>query len=304
MKIVRTISEVRDVLDDARRRGRSVGFVPTMGALHDGHRSLVRRAREENDLVCVSIFVNPTQFGPNEDLDAYPRPLDDDLAACEHDGVDIVFVPDDAELYPRALATSVRVSTLTDHLEGAHRPGHFDGVTLIVTKLFNIVGRCRAYFGEKDAQQLRVIRRMVSDLNIPVHAVGCRTVREADGLAMSSRNAYLEPDDRERARCLSQALFAIRDAVTAGERDVAALLQIGHGHLKAADEVDYLAIADPDDLHHVDHVDGGVLVLGAVRIGSTRLIDNVPVDVGARPRMPAAMSFAGRDDDDNRPVEL
>jgi pantoate--beta-alanine ligase len=276
------ITDVRRELDAARAAGRRVGFVPTMGALHEGHLSLVRRARAECDLVCVSIFVNPTQFGPREDLAAYPRPLEADLAACEREKVDVVFVPADAEMYPDPPLTRVEVTPLSAPMEGRRRPGHFDGVALVVCKLFNIVGPCRAYFGEKDAQQLRVVRRMTADLNLPVEVVGCPTVRDADGLALSSRNAYLDPEERERALSLSRALVAVRDGLEAGRRSRDALRDEGLKILRGAvDEVDYLELVDPDTLEAVAEAGDRVLVCVAARVGRTRLIDNKLIEVPA-----------------------
>ncbi len=207
------ITEVRKILEAARIEGQTVGFVPTMGALHEGHRSLVRRARAEKGFVVVSIFVNPTQFGPNEDLSAYPRTFADDLEACADEGADLVFHPDADEMYPEGAKTTVSVGALTQPMEGKFRPGHFDGVALVCAKLFAIVGDCTAYFGEKDAQQLRVVAQMARDLALPVEIIGCPTVRDADGLALSSRNKYLAKEDRARSLSLSRALFKIDELV-------------------------------------------------------------------------------------------
>src|SRR5215471_9415603 len=206
MITVTTVAELRAWTDAVRARGERVGFVPTMGYFHDGHRSLMRAARLGNDAVVVSLFVNPTQFGPSEDLTRYPRDPDGDAAVAAEEGVDVLFVPDVAEVYPAGARTTVHVDGLTDRLCGASRPGHFDGVTTVVAKLFSMVGPCRAYFGRKDAQQLAVIRRMTADLDLPVDVVGCPLVREADGLAMSSRNAYLDADERRAATVLSRSL--------------------------------------------------------------------------------------------------
>jgi pantoate--beta-alanine ligase len=271
------IAEVRKLLGEARAEGKRIGFVPTMGALHEGHRSLVRRAANETDYVVVSIFVNPTQFGPNEDLSKYPRTFVDDLEACKAEGADLVFHPDADEMYPLEPATQILVSGLTEPMEGVIRPGHFAGVALVCAKLFNIVGACTAYFGEKDAQQLRVVKRMAADLSMPVDIVGCPTVRDADGLALSSRNAYLEPSDRERALALIRALRTVQQAVADGERDGDSLAAAGRTILESAelDGIDYLAVVDPDSLALVERVTGPVLVCGAVRVGATRLIDNV-----------------------------
>ena len=226
MKTVTTIAEARAACDDARAAGKRVGFVPTMGFFHEGHRSLMRAARAADDFVVVSLFVNPTQFGPTEDLDAYPRDLAGDRAAAEAEGVDLLFTPDTTEMYPAGARTTVHVDGLTEGLCGASRPGHFDGVTTIVAKLFSIVGPSRAYFGRKDAQQLAVIQRMTADLDLPAEVVGCPLVREPDGLAMSSRNSYLEPDERQAATILSGALYMASEAVVRGERDPAALRRL------------------------------------------------------------------------------
>ncbi len=267
MNTVTTIAEVRAACDRARAAGLRVGFVPTMGSFHEGHCSLMRAARADNDFVVVSLFVNPTQFAPTEDLDAYPRDLAGDAAAADAEGVDLLFTPTPAEMYPNGARTTVHVDALTDVLCGASRPGHFDGVTTVVTKLFSIVGACRAYFGRKDAQQLAVVRRMAVDLDLPVEVVGCPLVRDHDGLALSSRNAYLAPDDREGARVLSRALRAVADAVAAGERDAAALHDL---------VVDTVAAAS---LEPVDRVDADTLVALAAFVGKARLIDNVTISV-------------------------
>lgn len=276
------ITEVRKLLDAARQDGLSVGFVPTMGALHEGHRSLMQRARAENGFVVVSIFVNPTQFNATADLAAYPRTFADDLEACAAEGVDLVFHPDESEIYPRPSSTQVIVEGLTSSMEGEFRPGHFAGVALVVAKLFNIVGPCAAYFGEKDAQQLRVVRRMVEDLDFPVDVVGCPTVRDADGLALSSRNARLKPDDRRRALALAASFREIERLVADGERGVAALTAAGRNVLEreGVNGIDYLAIVDPDSLEALERVDGAALVCGAVHVGDVRLIDNVLIEEG------------------------
>src|SRR6478609_6883552 len=223
MITVTTIDEVRAACDAARAAGRTVGFVPTMGFFHEGHRSLMRAARAANDFVVVSLFVNPTQFGPDEDLGAYPRDPDGDRAVTEAEGVDLLFTPTIDEMYAAGARTTVHVDGLTERLCGASRPGHFDGVTTVVAKLFSIVGPSRAYFGRKDAQQLAVIRRMATDLDLPVEVVGCPLVRETDGLALSSRNAYLTADGRRAATALSRALFLASEAAANGERDAVAL---------------------------------------------------------------------------------
>lgn len=275
MIVTTRIGELRKVCDAERADGRRVGFVPTMGALHDGHRSLIRRARTECDFVVVSIFVNPAQFGPQEDLEKYPRPIEADFEACEADGVDAVFNPEVAELYPEGASTTVHVSRLTETMEGEVRPVHFDGVALVCAKLFSIVGECTAYFGEKDAQQLRVVRQMARDLDLRVEVVGCPTVRDADGLALSSRNVYLDAGERRRALCLPRALETVRRLVERGVTDPDVLTRAGKQDLKEADSTDYLEVVNPDTLERVQQVKGPALVCGAVRIGHTRLIDNV-----------------------------
>jgi pantoate--beta-alanine ligase len=273
------IAEARKLLEASRMDGLRTGFVPTMGALHDGHRSLVRRARAETGFVVVSIFVNPAQFNAAEDLAAYPRMFSVDLEACAAEGADLVFHPDSDEIYPRPPLTTVNVEGLTETMEGEQRPGHFAGVALVCAKLFNIVGECTAYFGEKDAQQLRVIRRMVADLDIPVGVVACPTIRDRDGLALSSRNVHLTDAQRTRALALPRTLREIADRVREGERDVARLQKHGKTLLEAAglDAVDYLEIVDPETLESIDRVVGPALVCAAVRVGATRLIDNLMV---------------------------
>lgn len=260
--------------------GRRIGFVPTMGALHEGHRSLIRAARAACQDVIVSIFVNPTQFGPGEDFDRYPRPLEADLAACCAEGVDAAFCPSVQEMYSQDAATKVTVSRLAEGLCGAHRPGHFDGVTTVVAKLFNIVQADVAFFGQKDAQQAAVIRRMVRDLCIPIEIVVCPTVREPDGLAMSSRNVYLSPAERTQALSLSAALRWAQERVATGERKTLELVRGMRRQIEAAGPcaIDYIEIVDAEELTPKAVVEGRCLVALAVRIGKTRLIDNVVVE--------------------------
>jgi pantoate--beta-alanine ligase len=276
---VETKVDLRARCDDARRRGQRVGLVPTMGFLHEGHLSLIRVARMATDFVVVTVFVNPLQFGPGEDLDRYPRDLTGDLAQCEREGVDCVFTPAIAEMYPQPALTTVRVDGLTDDLCGAARPTHFDGVTTVVAKLFSIVGPCTAFFGRKDAQQLAVVTRMASDLDLPVEVVGCPLVREPDGLAMSSRNAYLTNEQRGAALVLSRALYEAVDAMHAGERSARAIAD-GIRRTIASErsiELEYVEIRDAELLEPLDRLDGDVLVALAVRVGTTRLIDNIRV---------------------------
>ncbi|MBX6341415.1 MAG: pantoate--beta-alanine ligase, partial [Thermomicrobiaceae bacterium] len=248
-----------------------------MGYLHAGHLALVERARGENDRVVVSIFVNPTQFGPQEDFNRYPRDLERDLALLREARVDAVFAPSVAEMYPPGFATYVEVGGVTERLEGAARPGHFRGVATVVTKLFNIVQPDRAYFGQKDAQQLVVIRKMVADLAIPVEVVAVPTVREPDGLALSSRNVYLSPEERRAAVALSQGLFAARDRFQAGERDAEALRETVRARVAREPLVrlEYVSVADPETLEELSTVGDRALVSLAARVGATRLIDNV-----------------------------
>lgn len=276
---VATIAELREKVADARKTGLSVGLVPTMGALHEGHLSLMRRARSENDLVVASIFVNPPQFGPTEDLQRYPRDLARDLALAGEAGVDLLFCPEPAEMYPPGFVTWVEVEGLGDRLCGASRPRHFRAVTTVVAKLLHICGPDRAYFGLKDAQQFVIIRRMVQDLNIPVGLVGCPTVREPDGLAMSSRNPYLTAQEREQAPALYRALQAAEAAIDEGVRDVAAIRHVMVKLLAEATlgDVDYVEIVGMDDLLPVREIDGECFIAVAVRFGGTRLIDNAIV---------------------------
>ncbi|HZY85377.1 MAG TPA: pantoate--beta-alanine ligase [Gemmataceae bacterium] len=275
--VAATEEELRPAVRAARRQGRSVGLVPTMGALHAGHASLVRAARAADGFVVVSIFVNPTQFGPHEDLARYPRPFGQDLALCGELGVDLVFAPAPETMYPPGFRTWVEVTGLQDVLEGAARPGHFRGVATVVLKLFNLVQPDRAYFGQKDAQQARVIAQLVRDLNVPVEVRVLPTVREPDGLALSSRNKYLDPDQRRHAVVLSRALAEARERVAAGERDGDALRAGLTDYIAATPgaALDYAAVVDADTLTPVARLSGPTLLALAVRFGTTRLIDNI-----------------------------
>jgi pantoate--beta-alanine ligase len=260
---------------EARAEGHRIGFVPTMGFLHDGHASLMALLRPRCDRLVVSVYVNPLQFGPTEDLDRYPRDPEGDVALCAAQGVDVVFMPDD--LYPEGFSTSVSVHGLTDGLCGARRPGHFDGVATVCARLFGLTGADLAAFGDKDFQQLMVIRRMVRDLALPVQIVPGPLVRDSDGIALSSRNKYLDPDQRLRARSLHRALFAMRDAAAAGTTDVAALLAVG-GNLVDCDRLDYLDLVDAETLKPASSIgDRPARALVAAFYGQTRLIDNVGV---------------------------
>jgi len=278
---VKTIREMRSSISAARREGRSVGLVPTMGALHEGHLSLIRRARSENGLVVVSVFVNPTQFDDRRDLDAYPRDLATDSRLAAEAGADLLFSPEVTEMYPPGFSTWVEVTGLTERLCGASRPGHFRGVCTVVAKLLTICAPDRAYFGEKDFQQLAVISRMVRDLNLPVDIVACPTVREPDGLALSSRNARLTEAERAQAPVLFRALSAARQAVEEGERDPVALAQLVVGLIREAPlaDIDYVEVVDAVRLEPLERLEGRCLIAVAVRFGGTRLIDNVVVDV-------------------------
>lgn len=283
MRTLTTIAEVRATADEARRGGATVGFVPTMGYLHDGHTSLMAAARTECDVVVASIFVNPLQFGVGEDLASYPRDLARDTELSEAAGVDLLFVPSVEEMYPRPLKTTVTVDEITDRFEGAARPTHFAGVATVVAKLLSIVGPCRAYFGEKDWQQLCVVRRMVEDLSLPIEVVGCPTVREDDGLARSSRNVYLGPEERAAAPVLRRALLAGAAAIEAGQRDPA-VVEAVMADLVATEplvQLDYTAAVDATTLARVDPLEGDVRLLIAARVGRPRLLDNLGVTVPA-----------------------
>ncbi|UCG47897.1 MAG: pantoate--beta-alanine ligase [Phycisphaerales bacterium] len=280
MQVAETISSVRKAVKAAHRRSKTIGFVPTMGALHVGHLSLIEAAKKDCDYVIVSIFVNPTQFGPGEDFQKYPRPLEKDLDMCRKAGVDLVFAPAPAEMYKSGNITWVTVEKLTDPLCGRSRPGHFRGVTTVCAKLFNIVGPDLAYFGQKDAQQAIVIRRMVEDLNMPLQIVICPTAREPDGLAVSSRNKYLNADQRKDAAALYRSLEKCRRMVEAGTTDTAALaaeMRKTLGEFPAI-EIEYLSIVDAETLEDTDRIAGRALVALAARLGPARLIDNIIVE--------------------------
>ena len=276
MKIVETIKEVREQVKAWRKKGLTVGLVPTMGYLHEGHKSLIDRAVAENDRVVVSVFVNPMQFGVGEDLESYPRDMERDAALCEKAGASLIFHPEPSEMYPEDFSSFVDMSTLTGGLCGKTRPIHFRGVCTVVSKLFNIVLPDKAYFGQKDAQQLAVIRHMVNDLSYGIEIVGCPIIREEDGLAKSSRNTYLNGDERKAALILSQSLAEGKKALEAGEKDAKKLQSIIIEKIKTEPmaKIDYVEVVDWNTLEPVDTVDGPVLVAMAVYIGKTRLIDN------------------------------
>jgi pantoate--beta-alanine ligase len=276
MRIVTTVAEMQSVCRELRAQGSVLGFVPTMGALHEGHLSLVRQARSECATVVASIFVNPLQFAPGEDLARYPRTFDEDCRQLDAEGVDLLFAPEAAEMYPGGAVTTVTVSGIGDRLDGASRPGHFTGVATVVAKLFHIVAPDRAYFGQKDAAQLAVLRQMVRDLNFNVELVACPIVRDSDGLALSSRNKYLGPEERQNALVLQRALLRMERMIAEGERQSAVLIQAGMETMGELPEirVDYVAIVDANSLLPVTSAESGSLVAVAAYVGQTRLIDN------------------------------
>ncbi|MBN1189457.1 MAG: pantoate--beta-alanine ligase [Dehalococcoidales bacterium] len=274
MQIIKTIAEIRQVRHSPQG---STGFVPTMGYLHEGHLSLVRHSHQENNSTFVSIFVNPSQFGPNEDFERYPRDFPRDLALLEKEGADFVFIPEASEMYPDGYNTWVEVDGITERLEGSIRPGHFRGVATIVTKLFNIVQPHRAYFGQKDAQQCMVIKKMARELNMNLDIVICPTVREADGLAMSSRNIYLSPEERQQAPVLFQSLNKARDMWAAGERDSGRIRQAMTELIRQnpLGQIEYISIADALNLNELEKAESPVLISMVVKFGRTRLLDNI-----------------------------
>lgn len=281
MKIVRTVIEVREQVKKWREQGLSVGFVPTMGYLHEGHKSLILKSVEQNDRTVVSIFVNPTQFGENEDLSTYPRDLDADAALCTDAKADLIFHPEPEQMYPQGFCTGVTMSVLTQELCGKSRPVHFGGVCTVVSKLFNIVKPDRAYFGEKDAQQLAIIRRMVKDLNFDIEIVGCPIVREVDGLAKSSRNTYLNTEERKAAVILSKSIALGKELVQNGERDAQTVIKAMTEKISSEPlaRIDYVEVVDALTMQKVQKIEKSVLVAIAVFIGKTRLIDNFSFNI-------------------------
>lgn len=274
MKIIKSIDELRENLKKAKIEGKSIGLVPTMGYLHEGHASLIRRARKDNDIVVVSDFVNPIQFGPNEDLLTYPRDLQADSKICEEIGVDYIFAPEASEMY-QDRKVFVDIEDMSDHLCGAKRPGHFRGVLTVCSKLFNITGADRAYFGQKDAQQVAIIKKLVSDLNMPIEIIPCPIIREEDGLALSSRNTYLSKEERKAALCLSKAIFAGEKLAKDGgsvEEVIGKMKEIIDG--EELSKIDYISVVDLKTMEDASDFDGDRLVAIAVYIGKTRLIDN------------------------------
>ena len=282
MKIIKSARDTHKEIQSLKKENKSIGFVPTMGALHDGHLSLVSQSLQENDITVVSIFVNPLQFGENEDLDNYPRPFDSDRQLLENPGIDILFYPPVEEMYPPDNLTRVIIKKLPDYLCGAKRPGHFEGVATVVTKLFNIVTPDRAYFGQKDYQQLQIIKRMVRDLNVPVEIIGCPIVRERDGLAMSSRNIYLDQPAREAALSLSRALGEARSLFEEGERRPDVLLSAVRRTVSSCPLVvlEYAEVRDAEDLSPVATVKKQAVLALAARVGRARLIDNILLEPG------------------------
>jgi len=280
IKIIHSIAEMQRHSNRLRHQGKTIAFVPTMGFLHDGHLSLIREGRKRADSLVVSIFVNPTQFGPTEDLKTYPRNFSKDLELTRKEGVDVVFAPSDKELYPKGFQTFVKLESLPEHLCGISRPHFFRGVATVVTKLFNIVKPHTAIFGQKDFQQLIIIRRMVADLNFSIEIVGCPTVREADGLAMSSRNSYLSPDQRLHARCLYEALENAQVLLNRGMDDAGRLVKDASARIlcNSHTDIDYITICDPETLEDITTVNRPALMALAVMIGKTRLIDNKILD--------------------------
>lgn len=282
MQIIKTVNEMKEVIRSITQSGKTIGYVPTMGYLHDGHISLIKEARKNNDLVVVSIFVNPTQFGPNEDLESYPRDLERDANLCEAEGADLIFHPEADDMYPKGYTTYVETfGDITKKLCGASREGHFRGVTTVLTKLFNIVKPHNAYFGQKDAQQVAVVEKMVRELNYDINIVPCPIVREADGLAMSSRNIYLQGDERQQALVLSQSIRLAQKMIEDGERSSAVIKEAMRAKINMADsaEIDYIEIVEASELESVERLSGDTLIAIAVKVGKPRLIDNIRLEV-------------------------
>ncbi|MFA5293587.1 MAG: pantoate--beta-alanine ligase [Phycisphaerae bacterium] len=281
MKIIKTIEQTRKIISEAKSAGKKIGFVPTMGALHEGHLSLIKAAKKQTDFVVASIFVNPTQFCPGEDLAKYPRPFDADVKACKDCGVNVVFAPSAEEMYPEQNLTWINVEKLSEPLCGKSRPGHFRGVATVCAKLFNIVQPNIAFFGQKDAQQVLVVQRMVTDLNMPLKIVVCPTFREKDGLAMSSRNKYLNPDERKDAALLYAALQEAEIFIAAGVCKSSEIISEMEKILKISKriKIEYISVVDAKTLDEPAEVKGKILIAMAVKLGSTRLIDNIVLDV-------------------------
>lgn len=281
MRLVDTISDMKAIIRSNRTMGKTIGFVPTMGYLHEGHLSLANRSVQDNDCTVMSIFVNPTQFGPSEDFEKYPRDMERDLSLAESAGVDVVFAPSVAEMYPEEYKTYVNVEDITGVLCGLSRPGHFRGVTTVVNKLFNIIEPNKAYFGQKDAQQVIVIKKMVRDLNMNLEIVTCPIIRESDGLAISSRNVYLNSEERKAAVILSKSLFEVEEIIKQGERSCVKVVQYLKDRIKSEDlaEIDYVEVVSVNGLEAIEQIRESVLIALAVRFGRTRLIDNIMMEV-------------------------
>lgn len=276
--LIRKIKDMKQITKRLKKEGKTIGFVPTMGYLHEGHVSLIRCSKKDNDITVVSIFVNPIQFGKNEDLDRYPRDLERDVEICGKEGVDYVFYPSADEMYPEGFSTYVEVEGITQRLCGTFRSGHFKGVTTVVAKLFNIVQPDKAYFGEKDYQQLKVIQKMVRDLNIDVEVIGCPLIREKDGLALSSRNKYLTPEERKSALSISRALFRAKQMFESGEKDPSKVIDEVKRIISSqplVKEIQYVEVVDPEELTPKKKLEKGDVVAVAVFVGNTRLIDNI-----------------------------
>ncbi len=276
--LIRKIKDMKQITKRLKKEGKTIGFVPTMGYLHEGHISLIRYSKKDNDITVVSIFVNPIQFGKNEDLDRYPRDLERDVEICGKEGVDYVFYPSADEMYPEGFSTYVEVEGITQRLCGTFRSGHFKGVTTVVAKLFNIVQPDKAYFGEKDYQQLKVIQKMVRDLNIDVEVIGCPLIREKDGLALSSRNKYLTPEERKSALSISRALFRAKQMFESGEKDPSKVIDEVKRIISSqplVKEIQYVEVVDPEELTPKKKLEKGDVVAVAVFVGNTRLIDNI-----------------------------
>ncbi len=278
MEIIRIPRIVQDTCRQYTSKGRTIGFVPTMGALHEGHLSLIRRAKDENDITVVSIFVNPAQFGPSEDFEEYPRPMEEDIGTVRNEDVDLLFLPDTSSMYSGLYVTYITVETLSDKLCGAFRPGHFRGVSTVITKLFNIVSPTRAYFGQKDYQQAVIIKQLALDLNFDIDIIICPTIRERDGLALSSRNAFLTEEQRTAASVLYKALIKASDIIESGVSNAEQIREVMHTVLSeegAITETDYVVVCDPETLDDVSEIGRDALLAVAARIGDTRLIDNI-----------------------------
>ncbi|MBQ9520278.1 MAG: pantoate--beta-alanine ligase [Acholeplasmatales bacterium] len=281
MELVRTVNEVRKIVKEWKSKGYKVGYVPTMGYLHEGHKSLILKSVSENDKTIVSIFVNPIQFGPTEDLESYPRDIERDKKLVSDAGADLIFYPEVSEMYPSHFTTLVNTKEVSENLCGAKRPVHFGGVCTVLSKFFNIITPDRAYFGQKDAQQLAVVKRFVRDLNFDIEIIGCPIIREDDGLAKSSRNTYLNPEERKAALILSKSLAKGKDLILAGERDANKVIKCITDSLNTEKlaKVDYVSVVDNENIQYIDTIKGEVLVAIAVYIGKTRLIDNFIIKV-------------------------